>query len=82
MCFYEANIIVREYSNLNPKILSIQFFGYCKTRCNFGYQFSKLEILNTQITSPDFFLYPERPRPPLSLSPRHRVKPAGRHPRP
>jgi hypothetical protein len=53
MCFYEANTIVwvvREYPNPNPKI-----FGYCKTRCNFRYQFLKLEILNTRITRPEIF---------------------------
>jgi hypothetical protein len=58
MCFYEANTtirVVREYPNPNPKFQVTRFFGYCKTRCNFGYRFSKPEILNTRITGPEIF---------------------------
>jgi hypothetical protein len=54
MCFYEADImvrVVREYPNPKirvPEISGTRIFGYCKTRCNFGYRFSKPEILKTR----------------------------------
>jgi hypothetical protein len=55
--FYKADTAVREYPNPKfrvpePKISGTWTFGYCKTRCNFGYQFSKPEILNTRIPDP------------------------------
>jgi hypothetical protein len=35
------------------EISGTRIFGYCKTRCNFGYRFSKPEILKTRITRPE-----------------------------
>jgi hypothetical protein len=35
-----------------PEMSGTRIFGYCKTRCNFGYRLSKPEILKTQITRP------------------------------
>jgi hypothetical protein len=37
-----------------PEISGTRIFGYCKTRCNFGYRFSKPEILKIRITDPKF----------------------------
>jgi len=33
-----------------PKIPGTRFFGYCKTRCNFGYRFSKPELPDPKIS--------------------------------
>jgi hypothetical protein len=44
-----------------PEIPGTRIFGYWKTHCNFGYQFSKPKILKTRITRPEKFGWPERP---------------------
>jgi hypothetical protein len=56
--FYEVDTTVRVVQGIpepEPEISGTRSFGYRKTRCNFGYRFSKPEILNTRITRPEIF---------------------------
>jgi hypothetical protein len=47
-----------EIPELEPEISGTRIFRYCKTHCNFGYQFLKSKILNNRITWLEIFGIP------------------------